>query len=77
MRKFALLAVLAILGGCAKTVLVPVPPRVDLSRYGTLGVVEFSSNADRGIEVRATRRFEEQVQAAQPGTPLDSLAINQ
>lgn len=73
MRTFALLAMLAILWGCAKTVLVPVPPRVDLSRYGTLGVVEFSSNADGGIEARATRRFEEQVQTAQPGTPLIEL----
>lgn len=73
MRKFALLAMLAILWGCAKTVLVPVPPRVDLSRYGTLGVVEFSSNADRGIAAQATRRFEEQVQTAQPGTPLLEL----
>ena len=73
MRRFALLALLAILWGCAKTVLVPVPPRVDLSRYGTLGVVEFSSNAGRGIEAQATRRFEEQLQAAQPGTPLVEL----
>jgi hypothetical protein len=46
---------------------------MDLSRYGTLGIVEFASNAERGINALATRRFQEQVQSAQPGTPFIEL----
>lgn len=74
MRKRAgsLLLSLAMLG-CSSTVLVSVPPRVDLAGYGTLGVIEFASSADRAIGAHAARRFEEQVQAAQPGTRFIEL----
>jgi len=70
---FTLLLSLAMLWGCSHTVLVPVPPRMDLQSYGTLGIVEFASNSDRSIDVYATRKFEEQIQAAQPGTPFIEL----
>ncbi len=76
MRKyagFALLLSLAILSGCSHTVLVPVPPRMDLRSYGTLGIVGFASNADPAINVHATRQFQEQIQAAQPGTRFVEL----
>lgn len=76
MRRYAgftLLLSLAMLWGCSRTVLVPVPPRVDLSSYGTLGIVEFASNADRAVNVHATRKFQEQIQAAQPGTRFIEL----
>jgi hypothetical protein len=74
MRKHAgsLLLSLAILG-CSNTVLVTVPPRVELSGYGTIGIVEFASSSDRALGVHAARRFEEQVQAAQPGTRFIEL----
>lgn len=68
MRKVMLLVLVAVLCGCSRTLVVPVPPRVDLKGYGTLGIVDFVSNADRATSVRATRQFQEQVQAAQPGT---------
>ena len=67
MRKYAgitLLLSLAILWGCSSTVLVRVPPRMDLKSYGTLGIVEFASNADAAINVHATRKFQAQIQAA-------------
>lgn len=67
-----LLLSLAMLG-CSSTVLVSVPPRVDLSSYRTLGIVEFASNSDRAIDAHATRKFQEQVQAAQPGTRFIEL----
>ena len=56
--------------GCSHThtVLVSVPPSVDLKPYGTLGIVDFVSNGDRATSLQATRQFEEQVQEAQPGT---------
>ena len=76
MRKYAgftLLLSLAMLWGCSRTVLVSVPPRMDLTSYGTLGIVEFASNSDRAINAHATRQFQEQIQAAQPGTRFIEL----
>src|SRR3954468_3212883 len=67
--KKAFLAVLAAVAcGCSHTVLVPVPPLVNLKPYGTLGIIDFSSNAERALSAQATRQFQEQVQEAQPGT---------
>ena len=77
MRKYAsftpLLSLAMLLCGCSSTVLVPVPPRMELNSYGTLGIVEFASNSDRTINARATRQFQEQIQAAQPGTRFIEL----
>lgn len=69
----ATLLSLAMLSGCSSTVLVSVPPRVDLKSYGTLGIVEFASNSSRDVNARATRAFQEQLQAAQPGTRFIEL----
>jgi hypothetical protein len=77
MNKYVVLTALAVLGACSHTVLVPVPPRVELQGYGTLGIVEFGSNSERGISARATRQFQEQVQAAQPGTRFIDLGDRQ
>ena len=68
-----LLLSFALVWGCSSTVLVPVPPRMDLRGYGTLGIIEFSSNADPAINAHATRRFQEHIQAAQPGTRFIEL----
>ena len=73
----ALLLFLAIASGCSSTVLVPVPPRVDLQSFGTLGVVEFTSNADPAINAKATREFQEHIHAAQPGTRLVHLGTRE
>ena len=75
MHKYLRLTVLAlaILWGCTHSVLVPVPPRMDLKSYGTLGIVEFASNSDPSLNIHATRQFEENIQAAQPGTPFVEL----
>ena len=70
---FTLLLSLAMLWGCSSTVLVSVPPRMDLKSYGTLGIVEFASNSDRAINAHATRQLQEQIQAAQPGTRFIEL----
>lgn len=72
-----MLLLLATIQGCSSTVVVPVPPRMDLHAYGTLGIIEFDSNADAAINARATRQFQEQVQAAQPGTPFLELGSRQ
>jgi hypothetical protein len=75
MLKYAAIALLsfATLWGCSHTVLVPLPPRMDLKSYGTLGIVEFASNSDPAINAHATRQFQEHIQAAQPGTPFLDL----
>ena len=70
---FALLLSLALLAGCSRSVLVEVPPRVDLSSHGTLGVVRFASNGGPAVEARATRDFQARIHGAQPGTRLVEL----
>jgi len=59
--------------GCSSTVLVSVPPRVDLKGYGTLGVVDFTSNSSGAVGARATQQLQEQIQSAQPGTRFIEL----
>jgi hypothetical protein len=71
--SFMLLLSLAVLWGCASTVLVSVPPRMDLKNYGTVGIVEFASNSGHAIDLQATRQFQQQIQAAQPGTRFIEL----
>src|SRR2546426_2082660 len=76
MRRYASITLpllLALLWGCSRTVLVSVPPRMDLRTYGTVGIVEFASNSERAINAHATRQFQEQIQAAQPGTRFIEL----
>ena len=70
---FALFLAVAMSWGCSRTVLVPVPPRMDLGGYGTLGVVEFVSSAGAAIDAHATREFQARIHAAQPGTRLVEL----
>lgn len=79
MRSYLRLALLSLaaLCGCSSTVVVPVPPRMDLKSYGTLGIIEFSSNAGAGVNAQATRRFQEQIQAAQPGIPFIELGTRE
>ncbi|HEV7477953.1 MAG TPA: hypothetical protein VGO02_09485 [Burkholderiales bacterium] len=64
---------LAMLWGCSHTELVSVPPKMSLKSYGTLGIVDFASNSDPAINSRATREFQAQIHAAQPGTRLVEL----
>jgi hypothetical protein len=68
MRKLVAFLLVAVLLACSRTVVVPVPPRVDLKPYGTIGIIDFSSNGERATSIHATRQFQEQVQEAQPGT---------
>jgi hypothetical protein len=80
MRKcagFTLIVWLALLSACSNTVLVQVPPRMELARYGTLGIIQFASNAEPAIDALATRQFQEHVQAAQPGTRFIELGTRQ
>ena len=75
MRSFFAPILLAffLLSACSSTVLVTVPPRVDLKGYGTLGVVDFTSNSSGAVGARATQQLQEQIQSAQPGTRFIDL----
>lgn len=80
MNRFAAISLLvgfALLAACSHTVVVPVPPRVDLRGYSSIGIVEFDSNSERAISARATRQLQEQIQAAQPGTRFIELGERQ
>jgi hypothetical protein len=74
--RITLFALVALGIGCASRPERPaeyVPPRLDLARYETLGVVEFSGNAKLGLGASATEEFEAAIHSAQPGTPLLEL----
>jgi len=80
MRKsawFALMLSVASLWGCSHTVVVPVPPRMELHSYGTLGIVEFASNSDPAINAQTTREFQSHIHAAQPGTRILELGTRE
>jgi hypothetical protein len=72
MRKY-LASTLLLLSACSSTVLVEMPPRMDLKGYPMIGIIEFASNSSAQVNVQATRQFQEQVQAAQPGTRFIEL----
>lgn len=73
-RMNILLALAMLLGACSHpTVLVSVPPRMDLRNYPTLGIVDFTSGPEQALGARAARQFQEQVQTAQPGTRFIEL----
>jgi hypothetical protein len=76
-RRTALLApLLALTFGCASAPQRPaeyVPPRLDLARFHTLGIAEFSGGAKSGTGAMATDEFLAAIHAAQPGTPMLEL----
>lgn len=78
---FALPVLLGIfLFGCGpKTILVEVPPRIDLQSYGVIGVMDFTSDRPDNLHQFATQKFMTVVQASQPNVrflelgPMDQL----
>ena len=48
-------------------------PRMDLRRYGTIGIVEFATNSDPSLNSYATLQFQESVKEANPGLPILEL----
>lgn len=67
--KAALSAAVALLMlGCAsKTVLVPVPPRIDLRAYDAIGVINFAPESGDQLGQAATQQFMSAIHASQPG----------
>jgi len=76
MRKstgWVLMSSVAMLWACSHTVVVTVPPRLDLQGFGTVGIVEFTSNSDAAINNQTTREFQAHIHSAQPGTRILEL----
>lgn len=63
------------LAGCASTELVRIPPAVDLSRYGTIGIitVKATGSDDPQIGALATQKLMQNAQEAQPRTAFLEL----
>jgi len=61
----SLVAVLSVFG-CAHTVIVEIPPKIDLQPYKTIGIVEFASNSNEKLNRVATQKFMGFIQNAQP-----------
>jgi hypothetical protein len=59
--------------GCSSSKTVQVPPRMDLMRYGTIGMISFSSQDESGLNDQASRQFLAALQSAQPGLPVLEL----
>ena len=76
--KFKIIAValtitLALLLGCSHTEKIRVPPRVQLSAYNYIGVIQFSTNAEDNLKPYVTQNFIQNLQSAQPGTRIIEL----
>lgn len=73
--RFPLLlaTIMLVLLACAHSEKVLVPPKVDLKTYPSIGVVEFSTNAEDTLKPYVTQNFIENLQSAQPGTRILEL----
>jgi hypothetical protein len=58
---------------CAHKEKVLVPPKVNLKTYPSIGVIEFSTNAEDTLKPYVTQSFIENIQSAQPGTRILEL----
>jgi len=67
-----LIVAVAVAAGCSSTKVL-IPPRVDLARYGTIGMIEFTSMDDPHLAGEVSREFLAAIQEAQPGTPVLEL----
>ena len=79
-QPIGLVLVLTLLSafGCGSRRVVParvlVPPRLDLKQYGRVGLVLFTVERAKGeLNALATRRFSEDILAAQPGVEVLEL----
>ncbi|MGB5885011.1 MAG: hypothetical protein WBG28_13005, partial [Desulfobulbales bacterium] len=70
---FALLLTLALLACSGKKITVEIPPQIDLTTLGTIGVVVFDVQSDEGLPGDITLKFIQYLQSAQPGVPILEL----
>ncbi len=75
----SVLPVIFLFGCGPKTIVVEVPPRIDLQSYSAIGVVDFTSDPTDKLNQFATQKFMNIVQTSQPNVrflelgPMDQL----
>ena len=74
MRMFIVLLLAATLTACGgKKVTVEIPPQIDLTTMGTIGVVSFDVQSDDKLPGDLTLKVIQHMQSAQPGVPILEL----
>jgi hypothetical protein len=59
--------------GGSKKITVEIPPQIDLTTLGTIGVVSFDVQSDAQLPGDITLKFIQYLQSAQPGVPILEL----
>jgi len=70
---FVLLLMITLTSCAGKKITVEVPPQIDLTTIGTIGVVSFDVHSDIPLPDDITLKFIQHLQAAQPGVPILEL----
>ena len=73
LRIIAIAVTLLSVTGCARMVTVTIPPRIDLASYPAIGLVEFVPKRPGRLGADATRKFINDLHAAQPGIRILEL----
>ena len=74
MRMFIVLLLAATLTACGgKKITVEIPPQIDLTTMGTIGVVSFDVQSDDNLPGDLTLKVIQHMQSAQPGVPILEL----
>ena len=64
---------ISIFFGCSHREKVLIPPRMDLRPYGTVGIIEFTTNSEGELAQNVTQRYIQTLQSAQPGVRVLEL----
>jgi len=70
---FVLLMTAALVACGGKKITVEIPPQIDLTTLGTIGVVAFDVQSDEQLPDDITLKFIQHLQSAQPGVPILEL----
>lgn len=71
--RIAILVALSSLFAACSAKRVLMPPRIDLQAYQSIGLVDFSSNADGNLDQFTSQRFLRSIQSSQPGVRVLEL----
>ncbi len=70
-KRYVFVLIILLFIGCSRTMLVSVPPAVDLEPYGNIGLISFSTeNAEGQLDEMATQRFLQVITQFQRGAQL-------
>jgi len=83
MKKFQPWVILALCicfaAACShtRTEKIEMPPRMDLKSCGTIGMIEFSSNAEEDLQLYLTQEYLQSIYSAQPGVRILELGSSE